>query len=92
MLYIKIENDKVVGLKTSWTADMCNQGWTDRWGSGTATRKSKLAEMVADFTGEEVPSPRLRVRILASMFLRLPPLATKFLGLSTEITTPLEPS
>ncbi len=53
MLYIKIENDKVVGLKTSWTADMAGEGWTDRWNWNSYEEVEKLAEMVADFTGKK---------------------------------------
>lgn len=53
MLHVKIESDKVVGIRTSWTADMNPKEWVSRWDWNSYEEVEKLAEMVADFTGKK---------------------------------------
>ena len=53
MLYIKIENDKVVGIRTSWDSNLNRKEWVSRWDWNSYEEVEKLVEMVADFTGKK---------------------------------------
>lgn len=53
MIHLKLEQDKVVGIRTSWDSSMNPKEWVSRWDWNSYEEVENIAKLASEFSGQK---------------------------------------